>query len=241
MNLKIDTLLMAVVIALGLVAAGYAVGGGIKSMREPVRSVTVKGLAERDVKADFATWTIRYTASDNDLAVVQQQIDAATQTTLTLLQDYGFTPEEITLGSTQVRDAWAERFADAQRPAIRYAMEAGVIINTTAIEKMQRLANATGELIKRGVVLKNDYETPATPSYLFTKLNDIKPAMVAEATKNARLAAQQFAADSAVQVGKLIQADQGYFVIDVRNSAISERFQVDKLVRVVTTMRFEME
>jgi hypothetical protein len=99
-----------------------------------------------------------------------------------------------------------------------------------------------GELVSAGVVLSSSRTGfgPSGPTFLFTKLNDLKPNMLAEAAANARQAAEQFANDSHSRLGGIRQANQGLFVIMPRNQApgVTEGTEVSKTVRVVSTVQY---
>ncbi len=90
----------------------------------------------------------------------------------------------------------------------------------------------SGKLVKQGIVLANSYGRGT--EFLFTGLNRIKPAMIAEATKNARKAAEQFAQDSGSKVGSIRKARQGLFTIRNRDMNSPDL----KIVRVVTTVEY---
>jgi hypothetical protein len=93
---------------------------------------------------------------------------------------------------------------------------------------MQRAA----ELVKQGVTVTRSYE--ANPAFLYTRLDTVKPAMIAEATKDARRAAEQFASDSGSRVGAIKSAQQGFFTVEDRDPNSPEW----KKVRVVTTVQY---
>ena len=77
----------------------------------------------------------------------------------------------------------------------------------------------------------------AQPNYIYNQLNDIKPGMIQEATKNARIAAEQFSRDSQTTLGKLRNASQGWFQVENRDEATPER----KTVRVVVDVEYEIK
>ena len=75
-RLSLVRLAGAALIALGLAAGGWFVGAGFVESRLGPRVVTVKGLAERDVKADLAIWPLRFVATGNELGAVRAKIVA---------------------------------------------------------------------------------------------------------------------------------------------------------------------
>jgi len=218
------------ILAVGLIAGGYLLGDGLTRAREADRSVTVRGLAERDVTADLATWTIAYSATAHDLASAQASIDRDTASIRAFFKELGFPAEALQptgVNVSQYTQDGITTFTVRQRMTLR----------SNDIARAERAVRRQFELVRRGVVL----EEGSGMAYTFTKLNDIKPAMVAEATKDARAAAEQFASDSGTGVGGIKSATQGYFSIDARDGEAEGWGVTDspfKKVRVVTTIDF---
>jgi hypothetical protein len=231
-------LLGALILGLGLAAAGFLVGRGFERGRSVDRYVTVKGLAERLVKADLAVWPVRITATGNDLGQVQTKIDADLQTVTRFLAGHGIEAEAIQPQRVEVTDLLAQPYRPQQVGDNRFIVAQTVIVRTEQVDRVAELNRATGELVKQGVVLADT----GGPSYLFTKLNDVKPEMLAAATRNARAAAEQFAADSGSEIAEIRRASQGLFEILARDPApgLPEQNQVDKKIRVVSTVEYRL-
>ncbi|AZI38292.1 SIMPL domain-containing protein [Caenibius tardaugens] len=217
--------------AVGLIAGGYLLGDGLTRAKAADRSVTVRGLAERDVKADLATWTIAYSATAGDLPTAQASVDRDSTAIRAFFKELGFPDDAIQPTGVNVSNFTnngVQQFTVRQRMTLR----------TTDIARAERAVKRQFDLVRRGVVL----EEGSGMAYTFTKLNDIKPAMVAEATKDARASAQQFAKDSATSVGGIKQATQGYFSVEARDGDSGGGWGVSdtpyKKVRVVTTVDF---
>ncbi len=220
----------AAILAAGMVVGGYLLGDGLTRAREADRSVTVRGLAERDVMADLATWTISYSASAGNLGAAQSSIDADTTQIRAFFKELGFPEDALQPTAANVTsyvNNGVPQFTVRQRMSLR----------TNDIERAQAAVRRQFELVRRGVML----EEGSGMSYTFTQLNSVKPEMVAEATKDARAAAQQFAEDSGTSVGGIKQATQGYFSISARDGDDGGWGASDtpfKKVRVVTTVDF---
>jgi hypothetical protein len=228
----------ALVLALGVLAAGFLVGRGFERGRSADRYVTVKGLAETFVSADLAVWPLRTTATGNDLGQVQEQIDAGLATITGFLSECGIEPEAIQPQRVEVTDLLAQPYRPEGAGESRFILAQTVIMRTGQLERVAELNQQTGELIKRGLVLVDS----GGPTYLFTRLNDIKPELLAEATRNARAAAEQFAADSGSEIAEIRRASQGLFEILARDPApnLFEPNQLDKKVRVVSTVEYRL-
>jgi hypothetical protein len=219
------------VLTIGLIVGGYLLGNGLVRAKEADRSVTVRGLAERDVTADLATWTIAYSATAEDLATAQTSVDEDSNAIRGFFKEVGFPPDALAptgVNVTQFTDDGTTKFTVRQRMTLR----------SNDIKRAQAAVKRQFDLVRRGVVL----EEGSGMAYTFTKLNSIKPAMVAEATKNARDAAEQFAEDSGTSVGTIKRATQGYFEINARDGDSGGGWGVSdtpfKKVRVVTTVDF---
>jgi len=223
----------AAITATGLIVGGYLLGNGLLRAKEAERAVTVRGLAERDVTADLATWTITYSATSGTLAEAQDKVRADTRSIEAFFSDLGFPadalqPTGANVSTTAVVDG-STLYTVRQRLALR----------TSDVVRAQRAVARQFDLVNREVFL----EEGSGMAYTFTKLNDIKPAMVAEATRDARAAAEQFANDSGAGVGAIRDATQGYFTIEARDGESGGWGVSDspyKKVRVVTTVAFSL-
>jgi uncharacterized protein len=228
----------ALILSLGVLGAGFLVGRGFEQGRSADRYVTVKGLAETFVSADLAVWPLRITATGADLGRVQERIDADLPTITQFLTEQRIEPEAIQPQRVEVTDLLAQPYRPEGVGDNRFILAQTVIVRTEQVDRVARLNQQTGELVKRGVVLADT----GGPSYLFTRLNEIKPEMLAEATRNARLSAEQFAADSGSALAEIRRASQGLFEILPRDPApgLMEANQVDKKVRVVSTIEYRL-
>ena len=220
-------------LTIGLVAGGYLLGDGLLRAKMADRSVTVRGLAERDVTADLATWTIAYSAQSTDLQSAQADIDRDTTAITSFFKELGFKADAL-----QPTGANVNQYSNDGIP--QYTIRQRLSLRTVDIDKAQAAVARQFDLVRRGVVL----EDGSGMSYTFTKLEDIKPEMVAEATKDARKSAEQFAEDSGTDVGGIKSATQGYFSIDSRDGDAGGFGVTDtpyKKVRVVTTVNFYLD
>lgn len=222
----------AAMLTVGLLGGGYLLGDGLKRARAADRSVTVRGLAEKDVTADLATWSISYSATGFDLPSVRTEIDNNTQQLKAYFTSLGFRPDALTpvgAGVNQYLNNGVNTITITQR----------MVLRTTDIARAQRAVAQQFDLVRRGVTLQEG----SGMRYSFTKLNDLKPPMVAAATKDARAAAEQFAKDSGTSVGGIKSATQGYFSIDARDGEGGDGSSDTpyKKVRVVTTVDFYLD
>src|SRR5215813_35776 len=234
-------------IAIGLIVGGWILGSQIKATRLSDRYVTVKGLVERKVKSDFATWPLSFKEAGDDLAAVYSKTEADKNAVVKFLTEQGLQQSEIELGMIRVADTKANEYGGGRSP-YRYIIEQQVTVQTTRVDQVVGAAQKTMQLVQKGIVLGGGPGAAATPSYKFTGLNAIKPDMITEATRNARAAADRFAADSGSKVGSIRTANQGVFSIlpaDQAGESGDAGFGADsslmKTVRVVTSVEYYLE
>lgn len=221
------------ILAFGLVAGGYLLGDGLLRAKDAERAVTVRGLAERDVTADLATWTISYSAASGSLAEAQDKVRRDTASIEAFFRELGFPADALQPTGANVTSFTNDGITT-------YTVRQRLALRTTDIARAQKAVARQFDLVGRGVFL----EEGSGMAYTFTKLNDIKPEMVAAATRDARAAAQQFAEDSDSGVGKIKDATQGYFEIEARDGDAGGWGMADspyKKVRVVTTVSFALD
>jgi hypothetical protein len=235
----------AAVVAIGLSVGGYFIGGGIYDALAR-RTVTVKGLAERDAVADMAIWNINISKVGGDLTELQNGIDADIEKIKVFLKDTGFTDTEIQNTRVQVRDNFAgyspielrENIQSAKNQS-RYVIDTGVMVRSENVILVDAASRRMGELVRQGITIKEDY---AGPVYTFNGLNDVKISMIEQATKNATDAGRQFAKDAGAKLGKIQSANQGIFSIESRDPTSSwgndEKQSINKKIRVVSTITF---
>jgi len=222
------------IVAGGLIVGGFLLGDGLVRAKQADRAVTVRGLSEREVMADLATWTISYSSTATDLATAQAGVDRDTASIEAFFRDLGFPA-----GAVEPTGVNVSYFTDNQGIG-RYTVRQRMSLRTNDIERAQNAVKRQAELVRRGVVL----EDGSGMAYTFTELDAVKPAMIAEATKDARAAAEQFAEDSGANVGSIRHATQGYFTIEARDGETAGWGVSDsphKKVRVVTTVDFSLD
>lgn len=226
-----QTLVAAIFIAVGIIAAAWLLGQAARDVKFGDRHVRVKGLAERTVNADWVVWPLNYSVSGNDLQTLQQALNQSTETVTAYLKLHGFTDDEISRSAPRITDHHAQAWGN-ELPRVRFNAQRSITVQSAKVATAKAAMAAAGDLIGEGVILAETYGPGA--QFLFTGLNAIKPEMIAEATRNARAAAEQFADDSESHVGGIRQANQGLFTISERDMNSPEI----KIVRVVSTVEF---
>lgn len=222
----------AVVLALGILFAGISLTFGIKALKADQRTVTVRGLSEREFAADMAAWPVTFTVSGNELPTLRQEIVTKTGIIIDFLKAHGIKDGEYTVKEPAITDITANPYMDQNQKRYKYFAKNVIFVRSSNIAAVNSALTDSINLMDSGIALSNEYGSQI--EYLFTALNDIKPEMIAEATRNAREAAEQFALDSGSRVGKIKKATQGLFSIEDAAPGLPEK----KSVRVVTTVEY---
>ncbi len=228
----------ALILAIGLFLAGGAISKGIVKFKEMDRTVTAKGLSEKEVKADKVTWPLKFKELGNDPAEIYNCIAKDTRVIVEFLKTNGITDDEITQAPPVMVDQQANMSYSSETVRYRYKANCVVTVVSKNVDLVRKLVSKQAELMRQGVtIVGNEYGDDDAASYEFTGLNSIKPEMIAEATKNARKTAEQFAKDSDSKLGKIRTADQGQFSIEDRD----QNTPWLKNVRVVTTVVYYLK
>jgi len=228
----------ALILAIGIFFGCRAIKQGIVQFKEMDRTVTAKGLSEKEVKADKVTWPMKFKELGNDPAELYGRIEKDNSIILEFLKSNGLTDEEISIAPPTLVDQQANMSYSNETVRYRYKANCVVTVVSKNVDLVRSLVNKQPELMRQGVtIVGNEYDDDSVASYEFTGLNDIKPEMIAEATKNARKTAERFAEDSESELGKIRTADQGQFSIESRDKNTPWL----KNVRVVTTVVYYLK
>ena len=245
---KRGTLVIALALFLGIVLGAYVLGKSILRFRIDDRSISVKGFSEREVKADFAIWSLKVRTASNDLQEGSRALGVAKTKVYEFLTKNGVNPKEIIQKDLSVTDLEAREYRPENASANRYIIEETMEVRSTNVDLVQKVSRMTSDLLNAGVALSSKEDFNAL-RFIFTKLNDIKPAMLSEATKNARKAAEEFTKESGTSLGKMRQATQGLFSIVDRDASLSGQADggyysgsadVYKKVRVVISVEYSI-
>jgi hypothetical protein len=230
---RANALILGISIFLGLTSLGYLLGRAAIDFKEYERSVSVKGLSERELPADVVIWPIVFTESSNDLGALYNSIETSKKNIEAFLVSKDITVAEISYSLPSVTDKSAQEFNNGQKAEFRYVAIQTVTVYSSNVAIVRKAMNELSELGKRGIVFKGEDFQNQT-EYLFTDLNKIKPEMIQETTTKAREVALKFAEDSNSKLGKIKQASQGQFSIEPRDKNNPHI----KKIRVVSTVEY---
>ncbi len=222
------------IIAATAILSSCILSFGFTKIMHQNRTVSVRGLAEREVDADMAVWRLSFSVGGNDLPSLQKEILSKTKTACDFLKEHNLDENDYVILAPEITDTTVNLYMDSSRRTFDYVAKQGILVRTKKINMIKSAAGDTLKLAGKDIAVSSDYDSKV--SYEFTGLNEIKPEMIAQATENARLAAEQFAHDSHSKVGKIMTASQGLFSIDDAAVGLEEK----KKVRVVTTVVYSL-
>lgn len=230
---RFNALVLGLSLFLGLTLLGWFLANAAISVKEYERTVKVKGLAEQEFVADVVIWPVAFTLANNNLTTLYQELENSTDTIITFLSRHGINNDDISVATPAITDKSAQQYGGQSGAEFRYTAMQTVTVYSTDIDKVRRVMNRLSELGQQGIVIiGNNYQSQT--EYLFTRLNEVKPQMIEEATRNAREVADKFAQDSNSSLGKIRKASQGQFSISPRDNNNPHI----KNVRVVSTIEY---
>lgn len=232
-NTPATALILGVFIFAGLSALGYQLADAAITYKQFERSVTVKGLSEREFPADIVIWPIQFTLAGNELAKLYETIEGSNALIGQFLAERGVIDDEVSFASPSINDKSAQQYGTNAKPEFRYSAVQTVTVYSTNIVLIRKVMGELSQLGKKGIVFSSD-NYQAQIEYIFTRLNDVKPQMIEQATRKAREVAEKFAADSQSALGKIKHASQGQFSISARDKNSPHI----KKLRVVSTVEY---
>lgn len=244
MKSYILTFFYTAILSVGVGAAGYFINSGLCGVQSDNRSVSVRGVAERNVRADFVVWSISFDTEDKSLSRARTENIDSEKKIRDFLLAQKIKPENIKIESLVVSRSLEEDYDDEMDETyvkphrdVYYVKEV-LVVRSSAVDDIERAVHEMAELIDQGVVVSN-----SEVKYIFTKLDDIKTDMIAEATKNAQVVADKFARDFGSDVAGIVHASQGWFDISPRDGLDQYREEkfIDKSVSAVVEVDFQVK
>ncbi|MFW8566465.1 SIMPL domain-containing protein [Orrella sp. 11846] len=233
----------SLLVAIGLAVGGWFVGQGIEGFRKADRFITIKGLAEHDVKSDYAIWVITFRRAGSDYGMLQKELTADRDKVIAFLKTQGFDGSSVEPRSLNITDLLAREYGQQDNLAFRYTGQGAVVIKTDQVDAVAAAVNHQDALIQEGVQISSDGQYSGQPRYYLRGFNEIKPQLLAQAIGNAREQAERFAKDAGARLGQLRQANQGNIQIldDDGGDQYSSGTTIGKRLRVVSSFIFSLD
>jgi hypothetical protein len=246
MNKKWGWVLLSLAVALGFASSGFFIGRAIEVFKRSDRTVTVKGLAEKNVESDLVIWNLGFQVAGDDLGTIEQKFSEDKVKVLAFLKAQGFESSEISEVSTNVLDRHTQRYvSEGDLKLSRYTLQGNVIIKSSNLKGIKIALEKINDLLKQGITFTaRSTEYDVNPRYLLTKFNELRPALLEEATQNAKATAEKFASTSNTKVGRIRTANQG--VVQILSPEGGQTYNqedrtLEKQLRVVSTFVFDLE
>lgn len=243
-NNRIALLGASAIVALGMAAGSVALANGMVAMKRADREVTVRGVAQRDVTANRASWSVNYSEHAYELQQALAAVDRDSAMIRAYLAKQGFKGRMTEPGSANI--SVTDEYIDSKPTGRKvYSVSRTIAFSTAEVAKVQAVQANKDELAQGGLVVDG-----VNASYEYTELDKVKPEMIGEATKDARRAAEKFASDSGSSVGGIKSATQGYFSVSSREAPSNDdeyggsgqtANSPDQRVRVVTTIDYYLD
>ncbi|OGT07483.1 MAG: hypothetical protein A2103_03305 [Gammaproteobacteria bacterium GWF2_41_13] len=230
----VRSILSAIIIAVGIIIAGSLIQTGFVTSKSLDRFVTVKGLAEQNAKADRVIWRLMFNYASDTLPDVYQGTESAQKKILAFLEAHHVPATDIQTQPIAITDNQAQSYSSSSNLK-RYSASSSLVVMSDQVDLLNTILQQTNELVQSGIVLSG-----SEVHYLFTQLNNIKPAMLTAATANAKEAANTFAKNANSQLGGIRQASQGLFTVQNADDSYGDN-SPDKKVRVVTTVQYYLK
>jgi uncharacterized protein len=234
-------------ILIGFTTLGYFIYKGLRTFSDKDRVVTVKGLAEMNMEATSSTISLNFTFSSDDLKELLAKSETKKKAILSYLKKNGY--DKVQVNNIEVSDR--ERYyetqwrngEEVQVKVDRYSVTQRLSVRLSDVKLTENKASQL-----RLDLISSDLTANISTSYSFPELNSIKPKLIAESTKNARVAGEQFANDSKAKLGKIKTASQGqitiagnYYYYDEEESSSAPDEPYLQKARVVSTIVFFLE
>ncbi len=230
-----NNLIPSLLVTIGLSMGGFLIGHGFVRMKQLDQVVEVRGLDEKMVEANEATWDISFSVSGNNLQDMMNKITLKQNTLKDYLMGQSFSRDEFQASAITTNDNHANHYGN-KLPADRYTVRTKIMIGTKQVKKITDIYENSGQLPLEGMVREQ-----SSVQYYFTDLNAVKPEMLKNATASAREAAESFARDSGSKLGGIKSATQGLFSITSPYANWDDATSRMKKVRVVTRVSYFLE
>ena len=227
---KYEKIIVAGIVAFGLLLLGLCLKGGIDNFTNKDRRVTVKGLAEREVDADKVVWTLTLEESADELNPMFTRLNQQVDVIKNFLKEKGIDGKgDVSVTTFSVNDNLSNVWGD-EKPRYHYTVRRSVVVSSNDTHFISDLRSQTDELIDRGIIVESD-----NAEYEYKQFQKLKPEMMAEAIANAETTAKQFAENSHSKINKIVEAGQGEFSIDDAD------IPYKKKIRVVSTITYSLK
>ncbi len=235
--------LLGVCLAIGIIISSFLVARTVEKIKIQNQRIQIKGFAEQKITSDLVVWQSRITARSPNLITAYNKLKQDLQKVLTYLELKGIDRKDLEVSSVSTIIQYQLTDEGVATNIIEgYVLDQNISITSPKVSEISAIANESTSLIEEGIEFAS-----YNPQYYYTKLDDLKIQLLGEATKNAKLRAEELAKNSGSEVGTLKYASQGVFQItpvnstDVSDYGIYDTSTIDKSIKAVVTIEYSIE
>ena len=207
----------AIVFAIAIVIASIILGHAVINRNKQAGTISVTGLGQTNFTSDLIVWEAKFSQINTDLKQAYSDLKKDKETILEYFKSKGLSDHVIVFNAVQTDKNFKQNYTSDGKylgeEFTGYTLTQTVQINSNDVEKVEKISREVTELLNKGIQL---YSIP--PRYYYTKLEDLKIEMVAQATDNAHVRAKSIAENSGAKLGELSVAQMGIFQITGQNS-----------------------
>lgn len=205
-----SVLILSVALFGGLVKIGW----GISTRSE--NGIVVTGSARTDAVADNAVWTLSVSLSRAKVADAVAKVDNDVAAVTKYLTDGGIPAESLSLGpvSTYGQEEYAN--GNPTGRILNYRATRDVTVRTKDVELVSKLSQGIGTILQSGVSVNN-----YGPQYYISTLADLRPKLLEEAMKDAKVRALAITKAVDSHVGVVTGVKSGVFQVTTPDSTMT--------------------
>lgn len=213
--MKSTGIVISIVAAIGLLASAFVLANAYKYKYRVNNTINVTGNAKKDFESDIVKWTASYSRKSMDLSEASEQLKRDRELVKSFLIQRGIKENEILFNAVNILKDFSyhtDERGNSYNTFSGYSLTQMVSIESKDLDKVDNASREISTLISQGVELSSN-----SPNYYYSKLEDLKLSLIAEASQNAKARAENIAKESGSSLGELIKADLGIFQITGQN------------------------
>jgi len=228
---------------LGVVLSTHLARRSFEKVKLRDQTITVKGFAEQRITSDLAMWSAGIAVRDADRTAGYKALERDRALLLAYLGKHGFDADAVSFSPVGISTIYKlDEDGDRTNEIELYSVSQGFAIESDDVQLIAKFAKESSALIADGVDL-----SATSPSYLYTKLDEMKLEMISKATANARERAERLVDGSGNGLGPLRSASQGVFQItpaystEVASYGYNDTTSIDKSIKAVVTVEYAIQ
>jgi hypothetical protein len=233
-------------VAVAVVWAAYNLGNAYKDKNRINDTVEVTGLGTKDFTSDLIVWSGSFSRQKMDLQSAYASLNADRKYIKKYLLDKGIKDEEMVFNAVDISKQYEYEYdenGNSHRYFNGYLLTQTITVESQNVDQVEKVGREVTEIINAGIEFNSH-----SPSYYYTKLEELKIEMIAQATENAKERAEKIAENSDAELGELKSADMGVFHILGKNQnetyswgGTFNTYSKEKTARVTMKLSFNID